>query len=323
MLSFFRRNLFINYFFLLLFAIVLQLAFFFNWTSEDLAISLPINTSFLPAIFNDHVFQSVLAITLIALQGVTISRYVISNRFSRALSVIPGACFILYASFVMEDLSFHPALLANLFFILAVGNLYRTYKKFHPVTNIFNAGLFLSIASLIYYPYFLFFIILVLGLVSLRNTNLLDLSQLLIGFICGIFLVGVILYANGHLDLLGQMILSNFSVPRIDFSDHSALIKPAVILLIIIVLIFNQGSIIRKKNFDVIRKLELNYWILLIGLISVFFNEVLEEIHLMVISFPVSVLAGLILEKKERSITKEFIFLLALIFYFILVFKLI
>ena len=323
MLGLFKRNLFINYFFLLLFAVVLHFPFFFNWTSEDPGISLPIETSVFPGFLNKHIFQSLLSISLIALQAVIISRYVINNRFSRALSVIPGACFILYASFVLEDLSFHPVLLANLFFILAIGNLYRIYKKFHPVTNIFNAGLFLSIACLIYYPYFLFVVILILGLISLRNTSLFEFIQLVLGFLCGIFLVGVILYANGHLDLLGQMINTNFSVPHLDFSDLKGYLKPGFILLIIIFLIINQNSIIKKKNFDVIRKLQLNYWILFTGFFSIFFIEELRELHLMTISFPVSVLGGLILEKKEKTLIREFIFLIALVLYFILVFKLI
>ncbi|NNK89652.1 MAG: hypothetical protein HKO89_03515 [Saprospiraceae bacterium] len=323
MLSFFRRNLFINYFFLLLFAIVLQAVFFFSSTSENLVISLPVNLTSLPKIFDSPFFQTFLTIFLITLQGTTISRYVINNRFSRALSVVPGACFILFASFVMEDLSFHPALLANLFFILAIGNLFRIYKKFHPVTNIFNAGLFLSVASLIYYPYFIFFIVLLLGLISLRNIKWLEFIQLIIGFLCGIFLVGVLLYANGHIELLGQMIRTNLSMPSIDFTDFNSLIKPVFTLAIILVLVFYQSEIIRKKNFDVIRKLELNYWMLLIGLFSVFFIDNLEEIHLLTISFPVSVLGGLLLEKREKSMNKEFIFLLVLIFYFILVFKLI
>ncbi len=323
MLSFFRRNLFINLIFLLAFVVLLQLYFFFEWSEASFKASLNFRSLAVDSVLGNHYLQTLMTIILICVQAFLLSRYVIINKLSRALSLIPGACFALVVSFILIEKSFDLILVANLFFIIALGNLFSIYKKFRPSVYIFNAGLFLSISCMIYFPYAIFLFVMLMGLLSLRNTNVIEVLQLLFGFICGIFLTGVLLYSIDKLDLMIQLFTQNFSIPQLDFSNTENLIKPISIILIIVVLFFNQGVIMKKKNFDAIRKLEINYWIMFFSLIGILFIKDVETNHLMLVSVPVGLLTGLILERKENSITKEFLFLLALVFYFILVFKLI
>lgn len=322
MLSLFRRNLFVNLVFLLIFTIVLQ-GYFFIESSEAVVHSNvhPAALSFLES-FDPSVYI-LFSIILILIQAVLISRIIISNKLSRALSFIPGAVFILFASFVLQDSCFDIILIANLFFLLSISNLYQVYKKYKPIIYVFNAGFFLSLATLIYYPFILFLVVLFLGMISLRNTNLLEFFQLFFGFIAGLFIAGVAMYYFGNIDYMKEAFVKHLSIPEIDFGDVKIYVKPIAVVLLTMLLIVNQGVIKKKKNFDAIRKIEINYWLLLFGALSLFFIEDIHTRHLFLVSGPISILTGLLLERKENTLVKEFFFLLCVGFYFILVFDLI
>ncbi|NNE26567.1 MAG: hypothetical protein HKN09_06970 [Saprospiraceae bacterium] len=323
MLSFFRRNLFINLIFLLLFVVVLQVYFLFKWSSPEVVFSIGLDITQGLGVLSNNFIQSFLTIALILVQAVLVSRFVIDHRMSRALSYIPGAIFILFTCFALEDSNFDVILFANLFFILSIGNLYNIYKKYRPVTHIFNAGLFLSIAALIYFPYIIFFFVLIMGLLSLRNTNAVEMAQLIIGFLAGFFLCGVVLYATGHFDQLMTMVKSESGLPDFDFSNSISYLKVIISIIIILVLVMYQTVVKKKKNFDAIRKIDLNYWILFFALISLVFLPQPDNKHLILLSLPVGILGGLVFERKEGVLAKEFVFVLMLVLYCAFVFDVI
>ena len=323
MLSFFRRNLFINLIFLLLFIVVLQGSFFFKWSPAQVLFSIGFDMTSGISFLSNHIVQTLLTIILILLQAVLVSRFVINHRMSRALSYIPGAVFALFVCFVLEDLSFDAILLANLFLILSIGNLYNIYKKYRPVTHIFNAGLFLSLAALIHFPYIIFFFVLIMGLLSLRNTNAIEMAQLIIGFLGGFFLCGVILYATGHIDQLTQMVQNETGFPEFRFDNPTEYTKVVIALLIVIILIGYQTSVKKKKNFDAIRKIDLNYWIMFFALVSLLLLPSPTNSDLLLFSLPVGILGGLIFERKEAVLAKEFVFVILLVVYYAFVFDVI
>ena len=228
---------------------------------------------------------------------------------SRSLSLIPGAVMVLYCVFVLQPSLSHTILLANFFFILSIGTLFRVYKIYNPIGHIFNSGFFLGIASFLYRPYSVFFIVIIMGLIALRSLKLKEILQVILGLLCPWFLMGVLMFYNNGLESYFQYLNFDLSVPKIDFSDLRGLLKPIIVTTILLVLIFNQNNLRKKKKFDAIKKIELNYWILFISLLTLFFPQALTDFHLLLISLPVALIGGLIFEAKENAITKEFIFI--------------
>ena len=323
MLGFFRRNLFVNLVLLLLFAIALQAYFFFNWSPPEFTYSLDIfGKAFFPQLLSNHYVQTICTIILIIISAVLIGQHVIQNKLSRALSLIPAAVFVLFSSFVLEDRSFDSILVANLFLIISIGNLFQIYKKYQPISTIFNCGVFLGLACLMYLPYLIYLVVLIFGLISLRNINIKESFQLLIGFLTPFFFAGVILYAQGNLNALQSMFSDNFGVPDFAFDDLESNIKLVGVVVTLLFAILFKGSLNKKKKFDAIKKIELCYWMLFLSLASIFFVDQIGTRHLMILSFPISVLIGLLLERKEGSLAKEFVFLLSIVFYFMSVLNL-
>lgn len=321
MLGFFRRNLFVNYILLLIFCVALQAYYLFEWSDSDYIISLGLfEANSFPEFTRNHIFQTVFSIILIFLQASLIGRYVIQNKLSRALSLIPAAVFALLASFIMEDLSYDPILLANFFFVLSMGNLYDIYKKYQPVSTIYNSGLFLALAAIIYFPYILFLIVLFFGLISLRSINIKETLQLILGFLTPWFFAIIYLYFVGNSEAIRIYFYNNFALPPIDFSNTVASIKLGGVLFIILTALLYNSHLKKKKKFDAIKKIELCYWMLFVGLISIFCITHPGTMHLMVLSFPLAILIGLLMEKSESVLLKEFMFLLSIVLYFMLVF---
>jgi len=177
---------------------------------------------------------------------------------------------------------------ANLFFILGMGSLFGIYKKHLPIATIFNSGLFIAIAALIYPPYIIFTLVLILGLLSLRNLEIREFLQMLSGVLTPIFLIGVYFFYKGELHLVSQHFLGNMALPWKNAAlDIFTWTKPLLVIITIVFLILFNSSNKKKKKFDAIKKIELCYWLLLLSLFSLFFKDGLTENHLIIVSVPI------------------------------------
>lgn len=303
----------VNYFWLLLFTAACLSAYLidlskwpiaeFNFPfSEQLHINLPFGKT--------PIVQWSIAFVLIFLQGVMISSMVIQNRMSRALSIIPGGVMVLFLSWSLYQAETLEVLFANLFFIVAFQFLFSLYKKYRPIASTFNAGFFLGLSVIVYPPYQIFVIVALLGHFSLRGFNLKELLQLILAFFCPLFLLGVALFNKNELSSLWPYILPDFTLPQFDAENLNSNIILGLAVLIIIYLVLLHPHIIKKKKFDVIKKIKLSYWVMFFALLSLFLNSNQYSSHLIVLSFPFAIISGLYLEEKDNSVTKEFVFII-------------
>ena len=324
MLLLFRRNLFSNIIGLLLFIIALLSYYFFHpseFVVHDFGQGVGEFIDSKSAIISSKYLQFLLAIVLIFWQALLISNIVIKHKLSRMLSLVPGAVFVLYCITCLQPELMHIILLANLFFVFAIINLFAIYKKHHPISSIFNAGFLLGCAALIYPPYWIYIIVFFLGLISLRSINLLETLQLLLAYACPYFLFGTANYYWSSFDLFVDYLKPGFYLHSLDFKEVIPWLKPVLILIISVLYVYFQDNLRKKKKFDALKKIELSYWTLLIGSLSIFLLESPDSSHLIVLSVPFSIIGGLILEGKEGSVTKEFIYILGIGFYLALLFK--
>lgn len=251
------------------------------------------------------------AIILIVSQAILLNDIVIKHKLSRALSTIPGAMFVLLSSTILVSEIFHPVLLANLFFLFSLQSLFKIYKRHQPIVTIFNAGLFMAMAAIVYPPYLIFIVILLLGLISLRNIELRETLQMAVGVLAPFYLLGVFLFFKGSLKDMLYNITSHSGIPWTDWEwTAENLAKPLMFLLLILVAIIFNNSLQKKKKFDAIKKIELCNWMLLLSFFSIFLMKDLGDAHLMILATPLAILSGLIMENKNNSVVKEFIFLI-------------
>jgi len=321
-LGLFRKNLFINLILLLLFTAALRSYFFISGESAkvDWIFNQVID---LNSLLGSNIIQVIASIILIGSQGILLSNYVTEHRLSRELSVITGAIFILFVSSILEPKSFSVILIANLFCVLSFGSLFKIYKRYKPIATIFNSGFYLAIATVFYIPYIIFFIPLIFGLLSLRSFNLKEFFQLLSGFICAYFLISVLLFNLDGLSFYYEHIVRGFSWLSFDFSNLLGEVKMILLTITTVILFTFQNSLRKKKKFDAIKKIELVYWALFLGFLILFFTHSDTNDNLILLSCPVAILGGLIMESKDKKMVKEFVFAFLIVAYVIFVFGLV
>ena len=326
MLSLFRRNLFVNYLWLLLFTAACLGYYGLKpnaLTVLDFSLPLSEQHGFVIPLADTVFFQLIYAFVLIYIQALLVARIVIKNRMSRVLSIVPAAIFVLFCMILLHSGVVHTVLLANFFLLLSLQSLLALYKKYKPIGTIFNAGFFLGIACLLYMPNIIFLLGLIMGLMSLRGLKLKELLQMVVAFICPIFLFGVLMQYSGDLPSMMAHYKLSLHLPDLNTKDMELLGKLVLLLGICVFMLVKNSNLLKKKKFDVIKKIELNFWFLLLGFISVFFAEQITSYHMIILSVPFSVLVGLFMESRDNAITKEFVFILFVAYYFSLVFDVI
>jgi len=264
-------------------------------------------------------FQYLLGVALVFIQAFMVSQFIIKHKMSRNLSLIPSAVMVLTLAIILQPSFNHIILIANFFFLLSIGTLFKVYKVFNPIGTIFNSGLFIGLATFLYKPYFVYFIVIILGLLALRSLKFKEILQVLLGFLCPLFMIGVLMFYNNDINSYLSYCKLSISMPQVNFEDVRSLVKPILAVVIILALVFNQNSLRKKKKFDAIKKIELNYWNLLLSLFSLLLIANPSNEHLILISLPIGLLGGLILESKENAVVKEFIFLTFIGIYIVLV----
>ncbi len=309
MLKLFSRNLFINVISLTVLAIGLQIAYIINPVANTVATP-PIFDGLDIIVNSNSLLQLIVSVVLVVAQALLISRYVTIHRLSRSLTLIPGAIFIIYVYILKDPENLNILILANLFFVLSIGSLFSIYKKHQPIAALFNAGFFLGLASVFYFPYLIYLIALIIGLYNLRNFNLKEFLQILFGFLAVYFLCSVYAYYINLFDTWCSYILGSFSIPSFDFSDIHIWIKPIIFIAAVILITFGNNNLRKKKKYDAIRKIEFTYLLFFLSLLSIFMTEDIIISHLIIASVPMAILGGMLMERKEFYYFKEFIFLL-------------
>ena len=270
--------------------------------------------------FIDNVYvQFIIGVIMVFVQAIMVSQFIIKHKMSRNLSLIPSAVMVLTLAIFLHPSFNHIILIANFFFLLSMGSLFKVYKIYNPISRIFNSGFLIGIATFLYKPYFIYLIVIILGLLALRSLKIKEVLQVTLGFLCPLFLIGVLMFYNNGLEQFLSYSKLTVSIPDIDLSDIKSSVKPVIAVFVILVLVFNQNALRKKKKFDAIKKIELNYWSLLVSFFSLLFISVPTNEHLILISLPIGLLGGLILESKENSVVKEFVFLSFLGLYIFLV----
>ncbi len=82
---------------------------------------------------------------------------------------LPALLYMVFISNNPAMLNFHPGMIANLFIIFAIHKILCAYRKNTVFSEVFDAGLLLSLASLFYFPTIILFPILVFGLIIFRT----------------------------------------------------------------------------------------------------------------------------------------------------------
>ncbi len=318
MLQLFKTNQPITVIFLLIYAFLLRMHNFIFPTDWQ-----PTNANFLSDVIygwigTNGLFANITALLLIIIQAIIINQIVTNNKIQKANTFFSGLTYVLIASALPDFLVLHPLHFANTFFIIAIGQLFQSYRKFEAASELFNLGFFIALGSLFYFSINVILIWAILGLIVIRAFNLKELLIIFIGFFVPFFLAGTYLFWNDNLDLL-QESWTTIQVLDIQIAwNTSTYFKLGLISFIILLCLVNFQSFYARTNIKVQKYITMLYWALVISALSIFYQAQIGLEHLLIFTAPLAVFLGFFLQKIKNPAIAEFFHLTLLIIVLIL-----
>ena len=323
MLEFFKRNLFLNSIMLLPYTLLVRIESLMHADQPAYASDLSPFIAWVNELLPSILSQNILACVLVFLQAVYINKIVVKHRLNNIITLWPGLVYILLCSIVPQCTYLSAVLIANSFILAAFSDIFKIYKRPFAVKYIFNSGVFISIAAMIYPPYIAYLLAGFIGLAIIRSFKTKEMLQYLSGVLVQFILYGSwTFYLGVFQEKMGALMEGKFGFPSdIIPKDTIGYIFLGLILLFIVIAIFSYGSYSMKKSIQVQKKIDILFWMILSAMIALFINDHLTVDHLLMLSVPLGILLSMNLLKIKGAIFPELIHLGFLILIFVLHFK--
>lgn len=257
-------------------------------------------------------FQIIIGVTQAALLNSLTNNY----RMMRDPNLFPGLIWILLICMFPENLCNNSILLANLFFMLCIQELFKLYKNSNVATSIYNTGFYLAISSLFYPGFILFLFPVIIGVQILRSSKIKEFVMLLAGVITPVIILFTIYYWNDNLPVLKmrQFDLISFNM---NFQwVANGLYKLIFEMLLVTIVLFMYSKVMFKQSIQNIKYVEILYFLILTGGAMMFFAEGRGPEQYLSIAIPLSVLGGMILFNISPNLAELIHFLMIFAVYF-------
>lgn len=260
-------------------------------------------------------FQQLAAVALIIVQAIMVNNIVMENQLISNRTYVPSLVYIVLMSCTPQLLCFHPGLIGNFLLIFMLKRLFDTYRSEHSFTKIFDAGLFVGLASTLYFPYIWVMIFGWIALLILRSFSWRDWIIYAIGATVPYLFIWTYFYAFDDLsNLYSHFILfdahrtyQNITIPYSYF--------PIIIVFFGIILI-SFKTVFLEWRIGAIKVKKLLSSLLVFGGVSTLFPLLfsgLDITHYVALAIPLTIYLSNYFINTKKPIVGEISFFLLLV----------
>jgi hypothetical protein len=234
--------------------------------------------------------QSLVSLLLIILMTFLILQ--INNRYSfiRVRTMLPAPLFIILIGGFTQLHTLHPVYFATVFYLVAIFRFFSAFGKVKPYTALFDAGIWLGVASLFYFNAIILLPAFVIGTgILTRETRWREFVILITGFFAPFILaLGFAFYTDQFLELLKTFEL-NIVTPNSYLKGNIAL-QTFLGVLVLFTLLgsvkilqqYNTKKVSTRKFFTVF------FFMFLFSVFSFVFVPATSQEMLIIIAIPVT-----------------------------------
>lgn len=323
MLQLFRTNRIQNYFFVLIYVILLRLFTFFTDYGE--VSQEGILYELLGWTFDgDKGWYRVVSILIIFYQVILINRIAELNNLTYANTLMPGIWYALVLSLVPEIHPLSPELFANTFVLLAIAQLFQSIHRNQRSKRIFNTGFNIMIAVFfdLSYLYFVPFFIIAANAIILVRVR--DIILYAMGALAPVYFLVAYWLITDQLGAGFQSIGTKIQLFQFDFIyQNYGIIKVGMIGLLFGLLLLVINQVVTRTNIFVRNKLMFLFYLMMMSAVAfgLSFYTLLDDLQLVIL--PVGILMGLYIVSLKRIQVAEgihfFILILAVLFQYFLI----
>lgn len=314
MLSFFRTNqLFLNV--LLLIYLAIMRASTFIHPAGSVPLDHGIMTNWVYSVFTPlSMSSSILAFLLIFVQATLINLTIARFRVATDVSLLPGVFYCLFTSLMPDFLPLSSILLGNTFLILALYNLFDTFKNNFVAGRIFDAGLWLGVASLFHFSYIFLVFWGIIGLSILRGIRFKEFSMFFIGLIVPIFLFSVYCFWSNNLPALGEHFTENIGIISVIRHNTSDIyVKIGITSLLLALTLVASSQFFSRRNMAAQKYISMLYWLMLICGLTTLIQPGIDLNQLLIISVPISILLSMTFQRIAPAMAEALHMLLMMV----------
>jgi len=171
-ISFFRNNRPSAFVLLPLLAILLWLgAIVFNTVSPSVNYAMPFYGFLAQWLLKSTFLSKITALLLVIINAFLLNYIINENEVTEKRSFIPALAYIVFMSSHVDLQTIHPIHFSTTFLLLSLALLLSSYRKDGAFSNVFNAGVLLSLSILFYLPFIVYLPLLWIAIGILRAFN--------------------------------------------------------------------------------------------------------------------------------------------------------
>ena len=206
-------------------------------------------------------------------------------------SYLSAICYVVLMSCAPPQLTLHPLVFANIFLMLAVHKLMNTYRRDNAFAQVFDAGFFIALGALFYFPSVVLFPVIWVGLGVMRAFNWREWVITLIGLMVPFLFVAVYYYWYDELQYLWE---DKVRYPIANRFFQFKLTTPFTILLIMLgwVFLLSAGKLvtgIRVSKLKAKNSLLVLVWLSFFSAVSMLLAPTVSLTYYSFLAVPLSV----------------------------------
>jgi len=246
----------------------------------------------------------IIALVFLFLGAFTFNYIDLNFRLSKDINMMPGLFYVLVSCTAPKLGPFSPLHAGNFFLLLSIYELMDTFKKTSVADRIFNTGFYLAIASFFYPSYLVFILLIFAGLNVMRGFDFRERVIAVFGVLVPYVLAGTGMFWFNNFELFWKLQVVQafgwFDFQETGFTVSNILVI-ALLVLVVLVLIFQQGSLTGKRVIQSQKRINLLYWSLFIAVLSVPVQANLQYQHLMILAPGAGLLSGMLFSSMSRN----------------------
>ncbi len=175
LLKFFKQTLPQVIVMIALFTVLIWLRSFFSDQTYPFyfdSIKMPFYASITSWLSNNTLYGKILAFIVMLFTGFYLLQINSKHIIIKQRTYLPTFLYLVLISSFITLHQINPAVFASLLFVFVFDHVLSVYHKENVLDNLFRAGFYIAIASLFYAPAILYFIALLLSIISIRSFNL-------------------------------------------------------------------------------------------------------------------------------------------------------
>lgn len=216
----------------------------------------------------------IISLLLVIVSGLIINQIIIVNEISGKTTMLGMFFFVLLNISMVSNVVMNPFLWVSFFLLLMLKELFKLPKTETTIPIIFNASIYLGLASLFYYPSLVIILVIWVSLMTFRINNWREYIIVLIGVLLPLFFTFTWYYYNDNQELFFSTIRSSF---YFDFTILRLAVFDLVIVILLLGLIIPSvvklaGSMM-DKSIVLRQKLAVTIWLYVVSFIIILLFE--------------------------------------------------